>query len=151
VAVVALAAAGCGGGLNYAKVSGVVYLDNKPQPGLYVTFQPMGTKDNPNPGRGSYGKTDENGRYTLMRQDGTPGAVVGKHRVRINAAPPDRGKSTSETGTPDGDPKAGRVKAPKPSVSIPARYGENSTLEFTVEKGGTDQADFRLDSDKKKK
>src|SRR5881409_1494611 len=74
--------AGCGEA-KYVKVSGVVTLDGQPYKNAVVSFQPISSEGNPNPGRGSTGLTDENGRYTLVTDDGHTGAVVGKHRVRI--------------------------------------------------------------------
>src|SRR5438045_84351 len=76
------AAVGCGSSTN-VPVSGVVKVDGKPYKNAVVSFQPMGGKDNPNPGRGSSGLTDENGRFALMTDDGKSGAVPGKHRIRI--------------------------------------------------------------------
>jgi len=82
-ALAAVLAAGCGGGSNYARVSGVVTVDGKPYKNAVVAFQPVGGQGNTAPGRGSSAVTDENGRYTLTTDDGQTGAVVGKHKVRI--------------------------------------------------------------------
>ena len=60
------AVVGCSGGPKFAPVSGVVTLDGKPYPKAVVSFQPVGTEGNPNPGRGSSAYTDENGRFVLM-------------------------------------------------------------------------------------
>jgi hypothetical protein len=78
----ALAAVGCGGP-RYVPVSGVVTLNGKPYPGAVVNFQPVATGGDAYPGRGSYGHTDSEGRFTLVVDDKVKGAVVGKHRVRI--------------------------------------------------------------------
>ena len=48
-----------------------------------VYFQPVGSKEDPNPGRGSTGKTDETGRFVLKTEDGKDGAVVGTHQIKI--------------------------------------------------------------------
>ncbi len=134
------AAAGCGRS-NEAPVSGTVYMDGKPLPGVHVVFQPLGTKDNPNPGRGSTGQTDENGRYTLRIDGERDGAVVGKHRVAIATVMPGEGANFDpETGSPDGAP------AQAPEERISERYNEKTILTFDVPKGGTDKADFRLES-----
>src|SRR5260370_25327385 len=72
---------GCGsGGPQYASVSGVVTLNGKPYSGAVVNFQPIGTPDSPYPGRGSYGHTDENGRFSLVVADKITGSVIGRHR-----------------------------------------------------------------------
>ena len=63
------AVVGCSGGPKFAPVSGVVTLDGKPYAKAVVSFQPIGTADNPNPGRGSSAYTDENGRFVLKSDD----------------------------------------------------------------------------------
>lgn len=134
--------AGCSGGSPFANVSGVVTLDGKPKAGLIVTFQPIGTQDNLDPGRGSYGHTDEHGRYTLASDDGKPGAAVGKHQVRI-ITPWDEasGGFDPEIGSPDGDPSA----VAKINVDpIPPEWNAYSDKEFDVPSGGTDQANFEI-------
>src|SRR5262249_27200888 len=76
---------GCAGE-KVVPVSGLITLDGKPLANAYVTFQPIGRSGSPNPGPGSSGKTDAQGRYTLQvvgRPD--KGAVVGTHRVQIVA------------------------------------------------------------------
>src|SRR5262245_32981152 len=85
-ASVALLALGCGGEpYQLAPVSGRVTLDDVPLANVHVNFQPMAADTN-NPGPGSYGKTDADGRYELrVVLTGKKGAVVGKHQVRISA------------------------------------------------------------------
>src|SRR5205807_1247913 len=77
-----LVAVGCGG-TKYVPVSGVVMVDGKPYKNAIVSFQPVSSQENPNPGRGSTALTDDNGHFTLMTDDGKPGAVPGKHKIRI--------------------------------------------------------------------
>src|SRR5260370_35958391 len=75
---------GCGsGGPQYASVSGVVTLNGKPYSGAVVNFQPIGTPDSPYPGPGSYGHTDENGRFSLVVDDKLTDAGAGSNRVRV--------------------------------------------------------------------
>ena len=74
VAVLCAFALGCGGGPEFVPVSGVVTLNGKPYGKAAVSFQPIGTTENPNPGRGSSAYTDENGRFRLMMT--TPGDGV---------------------------------------------------------------------------
>ncbi|HXG13220.1 MAG TPA: hypothetical protein VNK04_25910 [Gemmataceae bacterium] len=134
--------AGCGGGPKYAPVSGVVTLNGKPYSKAVVVFQPIATPDNPEPGRGSSGFTDENGRFTLKTDEGQQGAVVGKHLVRIMTkwnSP--AGAFESETGSPDGDPKL-RIKVQVDP--IPPEWNSSSTKEFVVPPGGTDSANFDI-------
>jgi hypothetical protein len=123
-ALCALCLTGCGGG--YAPVSGVVMVNGKPAKGAIVEFQPMSTVDNTSPGRASTGATDENGKFTLKTGDGKTGAVVGKHRVRILHNYSD-----------------------KNAEPIPAEWNSASKQEFDVPSGGTDEANFNIDTKKK--
>lgn len=136
-----LALAGCNKGEHeVVPVSGVIYVDGKPQPGLHVVFQPVGSKDNPEPGRGSHGITDASGKYTLTYDGTRPGAVVGNHRVAIATVLEGEGQNyNEETGSPDGEvPTRGRGEM------IPVQYNDQTTLSFDVPSSGTEQADFRL-------
>jgi len=140
---------GCGsGGPQYVKVSGMVTFNGKAYKNAIVTFQPVATADAPNPGRGSYGHTDENGKFSLVVDANQSGAVVGKHKVRISTT---RANWTSDwdpaLGTPDGiDPKL----RPKIEIDpIPAEWNTDSKKEFDVPRGGTDQANFDIIGRKK--
>jgi hypothetical protein len=134
------AVAGCSGGPAIAPVSGVVKLDGKPYPDAVVSFQPIGTPEEPNPGRGSSAYTDENGRFVLVHDSGRKGAVVGKHRVRIMTKGNDVVVLNEETGSEDGAPVNRRVDP------IPAEWNALSNVEFEVPPGGTDQANFDITS-----
>jgi hypothetical protein len=128
---------------KYVSVSGVVTVNGKPYKNAVVSFQPMGTAKNPEPGQGSSALTDENGRYTLVTNDGQPGALVGKHRVRIQTKRDDpTAYFDPEVGSPDNPAQA----AKKPKIDpIPLEwYSDQSTKEFDVPPGGTDQANFDI-------
>jgi hypothetical protein len=148
LAAAVVAAAGCGGdGPKYVPVSGVVKVDGQPYPNAVVSFQPVGGRENPNPGRGSSAVTDANGRYTLLVDDGTTGAVVGKHKVRIQSKRDDPNAFYDPSvGNPDNAPtptpkKGGRVDP------IPADwYSDVGGKDFDVPPGGTDQANFDIPS-----
>jgi hypothetical protein len=134
LAALALFAAGCGTAEKLAPVSGKVTLDGKPLAGAHVAFQPLATKGNDSPGGGSFGVTDTSGSFTLVTFEGDqPGAVVGKHRVEINAM------ATSS----DTDP---RLRAAQPKVVVPMKYNRKSELTFEVPPGGTTEANFDLKS-----
>jgi hypothetical protein len=140
-ALAALTAAGCSkGSRTIVPVSGVVKLNGKPYKNAVVSFQPLGDKDNPNPGRGSSGVTDENGRYTLIYDGEKPGAITGKHRVMI-ATQLSALKSANWTG-PGEDP--GPVDPRQVPDPIPSNWNERSKQEFEVPAGGTDSADFDI-------
>lgn len=150
-AVLGLAAmtAGCGDGSKYAKVSGLITINGKPYPNAVVSFQPMATAGNTDPGRGSSGETDAHGRFLLATDDGHVGAVVGKHRVRImmkhaaGSAPYD-----PSLGSPDNAPAPRRAKGEVDP--IPESWNASSTVEFVVPSGGTDKADFNIENPKYK-
>jgi hypothetical protein len=141
-----LAASGCGGGPKYVPVSGVVMLDGKPYGKAVVSFQPIGTTENPTPGRGSSAYTDENGRFVLKCDDGTDGAVVGKHRLRIMTKGNDVVQLAEGGGSVDGGaPVKGNVDP------IPADWGTESTREVDVPAAGLSDLTFEITSAKGKK
>lgn len=136
-----LALSGCSSGPAIAPVSGVITLDGKPYDKAVVSFQPIGTKENPTPGVGSSAYTDENGRYELVLQGGDrKGAIVGRHRVRIMTKGNDvMIEEDTETGSEDETPVEGRVVDP-----IPPEWNALSDKEFEVTSGGTDKANFDI-------
>jgi hypothetical protein len=127
--VLLLLLAGCGGPYHTAPVSGRVTLNGQPLAKASVSFQPVAVQGKLEPGPGSGAFTDADGRYTLrLISPDTPGAVVGKHKVRINLVP--------ETNPND--------DKPRPRPQLPARYNGKTELEFDVPSGGTRSADFNL-------
>jgi hypothetical protein len=118
---------GCGsGGPDIARVEGVVTMDGKPLPRASVVFVPQG-------GRPSAAETDANGKYKLEFSGGRKGAIPGPNRVEI---------TTFQEGGYETD---GTVIPGAPEV-VPAKYNRSSTLEFNVEPGKTNIANFDLDS-----
>jgi hypothetical protein len=129
-AAVLLGIGGCSSD-NIAPVSGRVTLDGQPAAHVRVTFQPLGSAENPNPGPGSYAVTDADGHYALtVIGTNRRGAIVGKHRVSIQSS---HGPSAEFPDAP-----------PKPAKPIPKQYNKESTLQFDVPRGGTTTADFAL-------
>jgi hypothetical protein len=122
-------AVGCAGSESgkYAPVSGQVILNGSPLADATVSFQPDSTI-----GRGSSGKTDAQGKYSLMvLGTGEKGALVGKHKVVITA--------------PEGPPPDPQDDNPKPRQDrVPRQYNADSTLTFDVPAGGTNEANFSL-------
>ena len=69
-----------------------------------------------------------------------PGALVGKHRVRIY--PQIGAEKGQDDGVVEEQPKK---KAPRRRVPyVPVEWNELSTKEFEVPRGGTDKADFAI-------
>ena len=135
LAALGLAASGCGrgSGPKVVPVSGTVTIDGKPAANIAVVFQPIATGKG-EAGMGSTGVTDAQGRFTLTLtgSDKRPGAVVGKHRVTFSGQAAQRAETddTVKLGPPD---------------PVPPKYREKP-LEFEVPAGGTDKADFKLES-----
>jgi len=129
-----LAAGGCGGEeFPLARVSGTVTLDGAPVADAFIGFEPQRQGDSLEAGPGSYGKTDQQGRFRLKSLHGDDGAVIGPHVVRI---------STLDVAPPGLEGDLEIVAEER----IPARYVDGSTLRFTVPADGTDQANFELTS-----
>lgn len=132
--LLAIAAPGCDNkGYKVVEVSGLVTLDGQPVPGSVVNFQPIADGSD-NVGPGSTGRCDEQGRYTLMTIHDEPGAVVGRHRIRIVSYSPE----SPVVG--DSDARG------TPKEKFPTKYNYQTTLEFEVPAAGTDQANFELTS-----
>lgn len=132
VAIGCFLLAGCNGPeYELAPVSGRVTMDGKPLAEVIVRFQPIAERsDQPNPGPGSFGTTDQDGRYRLRTiKPDAEGAVVGTHRVYLSSKPPPQ------------DPADDR--APVFKEIIPSKWRDGSQT-FTVPAGGTTQADFQL-------
>lgn len=125
--LIVLACIGCGpSGPEIAGVEGTVTMDGAPLPDASVVFVPEN-------GRPAGATTDSSGHYVLTFTEGREGAMLGKNKVRISTQ-----RDPSET--PDGDP------IPAKPETIPMRYNANTELEFTVEAGKKNIADFALES-----
>ena len=103
---------GCGNG--FASVKGQVLLDGKPLRNAVVGFYPE-------QGRGSFGRTDAEGRYELKYTDKKVGVPPGKCVVQITTAE-DEQKET-----------------------LPAKHNTNSELTRDV-KPGSNEINFSLSS-----
>ncbi|MFH1267628.1 MAG: carboxypeptidase regulatory-like domain-containing protein [Planctomycetota bacterium] len=118
-------AAGCAdGGPKLGQVSGTVTLDGQPLAPAKVEFQPQEAGGSP-----SYGTTDESGRYELTFSLDRPGAMIGKHLVRITTY---RQLSSQDPGGPGELPER-----------VPPKYNANSELIREVE-SGHNSFDFQL-------
>lgn len=139
--------AGCGEPSPFSKVQGVVTLDGKPVPDATVAFRPTGG------GHSAYGVTKSDGTYELSSLKPGDGALPGTHQVTITAVDVAEDKQAEALAEEYGSlsdtmPTKGRKREPKKTWRVPQAYSEADTsgLEFTVEEGGDNQADFQLKS-----
>ena len=119
-----------------APVSGIVTLDGQPVAQVAVMFQPVAVDGNVNPGPGSYGITDAEGRYSLrLVGKESAGGVVGKNKVRFDPY-------SDEVADPSDD----RPFRPKKAMpKIPSKYNRVEALfEFDVPAKGSTAANFDL-------
>jgi len=127
VVIVFVGAAGCGDGRTAGTVSGKVTVKGQPLADIGVNFEPQGE----GAGRGSFGRTDSSGNYTLQFIDNDQaGAMVGQHQVTFR----DLLSSAPE------ESDAGPMK--KQTFRFPQKY-MSDPLSFEV-KAGANQADFDL-------
>lgn len=118
---------GCDSGPEIASVEGNVTMDGKPLPNASVIFVPED-------GRPAGATTDDQGHYVLTFTEGRRGAVPGRNKVQISTA-----RDPSET--PAGEP------IPAAPETVPMKYNAQTELEFTVEPGTKNVADFALTSE----
>ena len=123
-----LACLGCAPtGPDIESVEGTVTLDGEPLPNASVVFVPEN-------GRPAGAMTDDQGHYVLTFSEGRQGAMLGKHKVQISTA-------TDPSETPSGE------AIPAVPETIPSKYNAQTELEFTVEAGKKNTADFDLESE----
>lgn len=150
LAATCLGMIGCGDESKLASVSGVVKVDGKPYKNAIVSFQPVATGGSLNAGMGSTGLTDDDGRFILTTMEGRRGAVIGPHKVRIQTkrddatAYVDPRVGSDDNPDPDGPKKKNAKVDPIPTEW----YADTGGKEFTVPEGGTDKANFDIESAK---
>jgi hypothetical protein len=125
-----LFALGCGKAYQVAPVSGRVTLEGKPMGFVTVSFSSKADKTWPS----AVGVTDEEGKFTLQlaTRDNDVGAIVGDNNVLITGGAHRGAKKVIERGPP---------RSP-----VPAKYGTDGALSFTVPPRGTSEANFELTS-----
>jgi hypothetical protein len=77
VAGVSFLLTSCGSDLDLGSVQGKLTKNGQPQRDLWVEFVPVAG------GRPAEGRTNSEGHYELRYTSDKPGALVGRHRVRI--------------------------------------------------------------------
>jgi hypothetical protein len=136
---------GCGTKPSVAPISGIVTFQGRPLVGATITTQPIGANSE-NPGSGSFGRTDDQGRFELeLVTPAMKGAIIGEHRVLISPASSPKAESQSngsaavEAAKWKDDPNGNRLAA---GNSWPAQFGDGS-LRLQVPPEGA--ADVRFD------
>lgn len=121
---------GCGdSGPERGYVEGTVTLDGEPLPQAMVTFQPE-------TGRPSYARTDDQGHYELSYTSDKKGATLGKHRITI---------STFVQGDSEAEQAEGEGIKGSPE-KVPAKYNSSTELSREVV-AGDNTIDFELSSE----
>lgn len=93
---------GCGTDLPLAPVSGTVTFEGQPLAGASITTQPIGVDSN-SPGSGSFGQTDDQGRFELeLVKPAVKGAIIGEHRVIITPSVDEKSEKGPQRSA-DGD------------------------------------------------
>lgn len=129
--------AGCdsGPGIEVVPVSGVVQLDGTPIDGVSVTLLPDGNGG----GKGGYGTSDSNGKFTLQAGPDLNGVPPGSYRVLF-----------TKLALPDGSPiPADAMAADVGAVNmLPERYNnpEFSGVTLTVPPASEADTTFNLTS-----
>ncbi|MFP6677192.1 MAG: Ig-like domain-containing protein [Pirellulaceae bacterium] len=126
-----LLAVGCGG-LDTAKVSGVITLDGKPLANASVTFSPE-TVDGLS--AASNGKTDANGAYSLtVTTTRDEGALIGKHTVTIALIMEE--SEDEDADVEDESSYEDEVELPLHDFSFEVKSGKNDGANFDLKSGG---------------
>jgi hypothetical protein len=132
---VGLAAIGCSGSssddLPREAVSGTVTLDGKPLVDGSIQFAPAADSVGPQVGGGS---PIADGQFSISRENGL---VPGAYKVSINAGDAKREEQAK------GPVRKGLGLAKE---LIPAKYNSQTTLSAEVNKGGSDNLNFDLQS-----
>lgn len=119
-------AVGCSDDGLHGRVSGTIQMDGAPLANAQVEFVPTGEM-----GSTSYGRTDEQGNYSMEYARDSIGASLGENEVRIT------------TGDMDVDEDENLVRVKE---KVPAIYNIKTELRFVVE-SGSNTADFDLKSE----
>lgn len=120
-------------------VTGVVTFDGEPLVDASVSFHPES-------GRGSFGKTDGDGRYELQFFKNRMGASLGPHKVTITTqvwAEATRKPGAGETARSVSEAAAGQAR----SEMLPEHYRSRKSTILSAEVGaGENEFNFALES-----
>jgi len=104
-------------------VTGTVTLNGEPLADAVISFDPLSASSK-SQSRTSTAATDTEGKYSLMYDKETPGAIPGDHLVRISKLDSGANGAGNEL--------------------LPIRYNEMTTLKATITSEGPNQIDFDL-------
>lgn len=137
--LVTLSFTGCDSGPQVAEVTGVVTLNNgKPLELIHVEFW----SDN---GPRSWGKTDDNGKFTLKLDTESPrdGAVVGTHKVLLRDTWPTKDDVLGEGGDWIDNSKGKKARIHSKyydisvsPISLEVKAGEKNNFEIKLDPAG---------------
>ena len=136
---------GCSGGLRLGKVSGRVTFKGKPVPTGTIMFHP-------DEGPTAVGAIGPDGTYTLTTVKPGDGAIVGSHRVTIQATTVGPGSLADPKSFEEEmelaqrrDPKAKVLVPGKVNWLVPEKYSRPDTTDLTAQvQSGTNTIDFPL-------
>jgi hypothetical protein len=143
--VLATVLTGCSGGLRLGKVTGKVTFKGKPVPTGTIMFHP-------DAGPAAVGAIGPDGTYTLTTIKPGDGAVVGSHRVTIQATTVGPG-SLAEPSSFEEEMQLAQRKDPKAKVLVPGKvtwivpekYSRPDTTDLTITvQPGRNTIDFLL-------
>jgi len=121
---------GCGGQDGLVTVSGTATHDGKPVEDLVVVFKPES-------GRISSGKTDAQGRFTLLYTRDQEGVKKGKHKVYVQYSPSDMDMQMAI--------EQGKAKIPAEVSEIVAKYGNPKKTPLTFDIQQSQEIDLKFD------
>ena len=145
LAVLLSLCAGCREKLPVAQVSGTITFQGRPLVDATITTQPVAT-DSRNPGPGSFGRTDDQGRFELeLVKPAIRGAIIGEQRVMITpgggaTTPTEPQRSADGVAYWTDDPGANR----ETNASEWPRHFMDGSLRLVVPPEGTANARFDL-------
>jgi hypothetical protein len=132
-----LCCSGCNKGLEIVEVEGVITQDSQPLNRIMVEFWPE------NPGPRSIGTTDQEGRFSLMTDDGKhSGAVPGTHRIVLKDAAVLGDKFLGRAGE---DVPMGEGRKPR----IDGKYSNITTTPLTERVEAGEKKSVSIDAKKK--
>lgn len=140
IGISVVAVTGCGSKYDVVPVSGTIFFNGEPLSGATILTQPVGkAAENNKTGPGSFGKTDEDGKFSLeLQNEPTPGAVPGECVILI-----------TEKGHAD-DPTSDVITRDDLRSRIPDEYRTGKKT-ITIPEAGTDTLEIVIETKKKRR